>query len=82
MVREDGTVSHSISVVIPARDEERTLPRLRLRGPEGGTSSSSITPGLFLRLLTRYLSANESNEALLWSPQGADIEYVSALPSD
>jgi hypothetical protein len=65
-----------------ADDVQRTLPRMRLRGPEGGTSPSSITPGLFLRLLTRYLSANESNEALLWSPQGADIEYVSALPSD
>jgi hypothetical protein len=65
-----------------ADDVQRTLPRLRLRGPEGGTSPSSITPGLFLRLLTRYLSANESNAELLWSPQAADIEYVSALPSD
>jgi hypothetical protein len=65
-----------------ADDVQRTLPRMRLRGPEGGTSPSSITPGLFVRLLTRYLSANESNEPLLWSPQGADADYVSTLASD
>jgi len=66
-----------------AADEvQHTLPRLRLRGPEGGASPSSITPGLFLRLLANYLRDNASNEALLWSPQTADIEYISELPSD
>jgi hypothetical protein len=65
-----------------ADEVQRTLPRLRLRGPEGGTSPSSITPGLFLRLLAAYLGKNESNVDLQWSPQQADIEYVSALPSD
>jgi hypothetical protein len=65
-----------------ADDPQQTLPRLRLRGPEGGTSSSSITQGLFLRLLMGYLRDNASNEALLWSPQTADVEYISELPSD
>jgi hypothetical protein len=66
-----------------AADEvQRTLPRLRLRGPEGGTSPSSLTPGLFLRLLAGYLRDHASDEALLWSPQTADVEYISELPSD
>ncbi len=65
-----------------ADEAQRTLPRLRLRGPEGGTSPSSITPGLFVRLLAAYLHENESNAERLWSPQGADIEYVTSLPSD
>jgi hypothetical protein len=60
----------------------RTLPRLRLRGPEGGTSPSSITSGLFVRLLAQYLRDNQSNQELLWSPQSADAEYVSGLASD
>lgn len=65
-----------------ADDVQHTLPRMRLRGPEGGTSPSSLTQGLFLRLLANYLRDNASNEALVWSPQSADIEYVSELPSD
>jgi hypothetical protein len=65
-----------------ADDVRRSLPRLRLRGPEGGTSPSSITPGLFLRLLASYLRDNESNQELLWSPHTADGEYVAELPSD
>jgi len=65
-----------------ADDVQRTLPRLRLRGPEGGTSSSSLTTGLFLRLLVNYLRENAANAERLWSPQAADIEYVSQLASD
>jgi hypothetical protein len=66
-----------------AADEvQRSLPRMRLRGPEGGTSPSSITPGLFTRQLASYLRENASNAALLWSPGGADIEYVETLASD
>ncbi|OGO53290.1 MAG: hypothetical protein A2148_09210 [Chloroflexi bacterium RBG_16_68_14] len=65
-----------------ADDVQRTLPRLRLRGPEGSTSPSSITPGLFLRLLAQYLRDQASNQELLWSPHTADIEYISELASD
>ena len=66
-----------------AADEvRRSLPRMRLRGPEGGTSPSSITSGLFLRLFAQYLRDNESNQELLWSPHSADAEYVAELPSD
>jgi len=63
-------------------DVQSTLPKLRLRGPEGGTSPSSLTPGLFLRLLANYLRENESNAELLWSPASADVDYVATLPSD
>ena len=66
-----------------AADEvRRTLPRMRLRGPEGGTSPSSVTSGLFLRLFAQYLRDNESNQELLWSPHSAEAEYVSGLASD
>jgi hypothetical protein len=65
-----------------ADDVQRTLPRLRLRGPEGGTSPSSITSGLFVRLFASYLRDNTSNDALLWTPHTADIEFVAELPSD
>lgn len=65
-----------------ADEVQHTLPRLRLRGPEGGTSPSSITPGLFVRLLANYLRDNASNAAVLWSPQTADVGYISELPSD
>ena len=65
-----------------ADDVQRSLPRLRLRGPEGGTSSSSLTTGLFLRLLVNYLRENAENAERLWSPQAADIEYVSQLATD
>jgi hypothetical protein len=65
-----------------ADDVQQTLPRMRLRGPEGGTSPSSITSGLFLRLLASYLRDNESNAKLLWSPHSADVSYMEALPSD
>lgn len=65
-----------------ADDVRRTLPRLRLRGPEGGASPSSITPGLFLRPLLSYLRDNASNQELLWSPYTADGEYVVELPTD
>ena len=65
-----------------ADEVQRTLPRMRLRGPEGGTSPSSITPGLFVRLFAQYLRENASNQELLWSPYTADVEYMAELPSD
>lgn len=63
-------------------ETHRTLPHMRLRGPEGSISSSSITPGLFLRLLIAHLRDNAENAALLWSPYEADVEYVEQLASD
>jgi hypothetical protein len=65
-----------------ADEIKHTLPHLRLRGPEGSISPSSITPGLFLRLLMAHLRDNAENPALLWSPYEADVEYVEQLPSD
>jgi hypothetical protein len=65
-----------------ADEVQRSLPRMRLRGPEGGTSPSSLTPGLFLRQLANYLRENAENAELTWSPGGADIEYVETLASD
>lgn len=65
-----------------ADDVRRTLPRLRLRGPEGGTSPSSITPGLFVRLLAQYLRDHADDPELIWTPQAADEQYVTELPSD
>ncbi|MEX0785470.1 MAG: DUF6687 family protein [Dehalococcoidia bacterium] len=66
-----------------AADEAgRTLPRMRLRGPEGGTSSSSITSGLFVRLLAQYLEDHREKQELLWSPDTANEAYVAELPSD
>ena len=65
-----------------ADEVQAIVPRLRLVGPEGDTSPSSITPGLFVRLLAQYLRENESNQELLWSPQTADVEHMSELPGD
>jgi hypothetical protein len=65
-----------------ADEVRRTLPRMRLRGPEGGTSPSSITPGLFLRLVIAHLRDNADDEGLLWSPYRAEAEYIESLPSD
>ncbi len=65
-----------------ADETQRTLPHMRLRGPEGSISPSSITPGLFLRLLVTHLRDNADNAALLWSPYDADVEYVEQLASD
>lgn len=65
-----------------AAEVQRSLPRMRLRGPEGGTSPSSLTPGLFLRQLANYLRENAENAALTWTPVGADAEYVETLASD
>ena len=45
-------------------------PRLRLAGPAGDPSPSSVTPTLFVRLLAQFLGDNASNEELLWSPRG------------
>jgi hypothetical protein len=65
-----------------ADETHRTLPHMRLRGPEGSISPSSITPGLFLRLLVTYLRDNADNAALLWSPNEVDVDYVEQLASD
>jgi hypothetical protein len=63
-------------------DVQSSQSRLRLRGPEGSASPSSITPGLFMRLLMQYLRDNAENAALLWTPHTADNEYLAELPSD
>lgn len=47
------------------------VPRMRLSGPEGDVSSSSVTPTLFVRLLARFLTDNAENDELLWSPSRA-----------
>jgi len=65
-----------------ADEAQQSLARLRLRGPEGSSSPSSITPGLFMRLLATFLRDNAANQELLWSPQTADNEYLAELPSD
>ncbi len=65
-----------------ADETHHTLPHMRLRGPEGSISPSSITPGLFSRLLITHLRDNAENTALLWSPYEADVEYIEQLPSD
>ena len=65
-----------------ADETHRTLPHMRLRGPEGSISPSSITPGLFLRLLVTHLRDNAENTALHWTPFEADVEYVETLASD
>jgi len=65
-----------------ADEVRRTLPHLRLRGPEGSISSSSITPGLFLRLLVQHLRDGAEKPELLWSPTDAEVEYVEQLASD
>jgi hypothetical protein len=45
---------------------EGLTPQLQFDGPDGPTSSSSITPGLFVRLLQSFLRDNAENEDLLW----------------
>lgn len=65
-----------------ADETHRTLPHMRLRGPEGSISPSSITPGLFLRLLIAHLRDNAENAALRWTPFEADVDYVESLASD
>jgi hypothetical protein len=65
-----------------ADESQRTLPHMRLRGPGGSMSPSSITPGLFLRLLIAHLRDNADNAALQWTPYQADVEYIETLASD
>lgn len=48
-----------------ADDVSSAIPQLQQRGGDG---ESSITPGLFVRLLAQHLRDNAANEALLWSP--------------
>ena len=52
-----------------ADDVSSAISQLELRGGDG---ESSITPGLFVRLLARHLRDSATNEALLWSPYAAD----------
>ncbi len=65
-----------------ADDVQSILPTLGLHGPEGAMSSSSLTPGLFVRMFMKFLRENEDNQALLWSPYSADADDVSVLTSD
>jgi hypothetical protein len=53
-----------------AGDVQDFAASLRLRSPEGEPAPSSITPGLFARLLASYLRDNAENAALRWSPYG------------
>ena len=56
-----------------ADDVNRARPRLWLRDPDrGGSESSSLTPGLFVRFFAAYLRDNAANSDLHWSPQSAD----------
>ena len=48
-----------------ADDVSSAIPQMQLRGRDG---ESSITPGLFVRMLAQHLRDNAENEALLWSP--------------
>lgn len=54
-----------------ADDVSEPRPRFRFCGPESDISPSSVTPGLFVRLLASYLRDNASNEELQWSPETA-----------
>ena len=55
------------------------VPAMRFEGPEGPMSSSSLTPGLFVRLLQSYLSDNASNEALQWSAYDTAAAYSTGI---
>jgi hypothetical protein len=46
---------------------EGITPQLSFAGPDGPTSPSSVTPGLFVRLLQSFLRDNAENAELQWS---------------
>lgn len=60
-----------------ADDIRQRQPRLRLREAGRERSHSSVTSGLFVRLLAAFLRDNESNADLLWSPATADQTNLS-----
>ena len=62
-----------------ADDVSNAIHQLELRGGDG---ESSITPGLFVRLLAQHLHDNVTDEALLWSPYAADDAGVVETPGD
>ena len=62
-----------------ADDVSSAIPQLQQHGGDG---ESSITPGLFVRLLAQHLRDNAADEALLWSPYAADDAGVEETPSD
>ena len=62
-----------------ADDVSSAIPQLQVRGGDG---ESSITPGLFVRLLAQHLRDNAANDALLWSPYAADEGGVEERPGD
>ena len=56
-----------------ADDVASIVPVLRLQDEDEDVASSSITPGLFVKLLAQFLGENAQNESLLWSPATADM---------
>jgi hypothetical protein len=56
-----------------ADDVASIVPLLRLQNEDDDVAPSSITPGLFVKLLGQYLSDNADDESLLWSPATADM---------
>ncbi len=50
------------------------VPVMRFRNEEDDNAPSSITSGLFVKLLAQYLGDNAENESLLWSPAMAKLE--------
>lgn len=56
-----------------ADDVASIVPLLRLQDEDEDVAPSSITPGLFVKLLAQFLGDNAQNESLLWSPATADM---------
>ena len=56
-----------------ADDVASMVPLLRLQDEDEDVAPSSITPGLFVKLLAQFLGDNAENESLLWSPATADM---------
>lgn len=56
-----------------ADDVASIVPVLRFRNEEDANAPSSITSGLFVKLLAQYLGDNAENESLLWSPAIAKL---------
>ena len=56
-----------------ADDVASIVPLPRLQDEDEDVAPSSITPGLFVKLLAQFLGDNAENESLLWSPATADM---------
>ncbi len=56
-----------------ADDVASIVPLLRLQDEGEDVAASSITTGLFVKLLAKFLRENAENESLLWSPATADF---------